>query len=297
MGTSFKSYRYRVAGLPFSVSLPGTLDAASLLPSFSPFAVKEPSGGGRDIFCLDVLPGPVSRREGAVLLERTDNDMGHLSLYRQPGGYCVEIRQKDSGPVHVLSASGDFSSAEACVDWTDPSGGTVLNSMLRIMFSQSALLHHAVSIHASAVCLDGRAYLFTGPSGTGKSTHSALWIKCFPGCMLLNDDNPVLKVSGDTVTACGSPWSGKTPCYRDMEVPVGGIVRLYQAGKNRFIPKNDVEAFSCLLPGCSVIRHDSRLLDALCDTLSAVASGVGTGILECRPDMEAAILCRESFCV
>lgn len=92
-----------------------------------------------------------------------------------------------------------------------------------------------------------------------------------PGCHLLNDDNPVLRVEDGTVTAYGTPWSGKTPCYRNEYAPVAGIVRLQQSPQNRFTPLCGPEAFAALLPSCSAIRRDARLQDALHDTLVRVA--------------------------
>ncbi|MBO6066250.1 MAG: transposase, partial [Lachnospiraceae bacterium] len=84
------------------------------------------------------------------------------------------------------------------------------------------LMHASVTMHA------GKGYLFLGKSGTGKSTHSQLWINNIEGCELLNDDNPVLRVEDDgSVRVYGSPWSGKTPCYRNLDVPVGAIVDLH----------------------------------------------------------------------
>ena len=118
-----------------------------------------------------------------------------------------------------------FDNAAACQRPEDPYLGEVLSSMLRILYAQAALVRDAVSVHASCVSLEGRGYLFLGRSGTGKSTHARRWLEAFPGCHLLNDDNPVLRVEDGTVTAYGTPWSGKTPCYRNEYAPVAGIVR------------------------------------------------------------------------
>ena len=174
--------------------------------------------------------------------------------------------------------------------------GMALSSMVRIAFSQAVLLHRAVAVHASAVCCDGMAYLFTGKSGTGKSTHSRLWLRHVAGTYLLNDDNPVLKLRDDgVVMAYGSPWSGKTPCYRNEGCPVSGLARLFQSEGNRFVPKTDVEAFAVLLQGCSVIRKDSLLYGSLCDTLAGMSSEINVGILECRPDKDAVTVCRNGL--
>ena len=167
--------------------------------------------------------------------------------------------------------------------------------MLRMAFAQAILPHGAISLHAAAVVLSGSAYLFMGQSGTGKSTHARLWQQCFPGCLLLNDDNPMLRLHDGQVWAYGTPWSGKTPCYRPEHHRVQGIVRLAQAPHNRFLLAAEVEAFSVLLPGISAIGRHERYYQLMADTLAQVALTVRVGTLECLPDEAAARLCAASL--
>lgn len=134
-----------------------------------------------------------------------------------------------------------------------------------------------------------------GKSGTGKSTHAVQWLKCFPKSELLNDDNPTIRMESGRSIAYGTPWSGKTPCYKNRCFPVGGIVRLRQADANRFVLQKDVDAFITLLPGCSAIRLHSYLCNGLYDTLAETVSAVPVGELDCLPDEGAALLCEESL--
>ena len=85
-----------------------------------------------------------------------------------------------------------------------------------------------------------KAYLFLGPSGTGKSTHAQLWLQHIKDTQLINDDNPVIR--GNMVY--GSPWSGKTPCYRKVRYPLGGLVVLSQAPHNKICRINGVQAYA-----------------------------------------------------
>lgn len=287
--------RFSVAGFTFSVGIPSSVDADRLLPSFRDFRCGGQALPERDIFRMEQSPGTLRPDTGLRFIEETGTDIGLTCLYEAGQKYYMEIRHTDGSPVHQMLASKDFSRVEARIDWTDRYAGNSLCSMLRIAYSQAVLLHGAVSVHASVICLDGKAYLFAGKSGTGKSTHSALWLRHIPGSFLLNDDNPVIRLSDGIPTAFGTPWSGKTPCYRNEGFPVAGIARLSQAPENRFIPKHDVEAFSLLLTGCSFIRQDGYLLDALCGTLVETVQAVRCGILECRPDAQAAVLCHKSL--
>ena len=84
-------------------------------------------------------------------------------------------------------------------------------------------------IHASLVRHQGRGYAFVAKSGTGKSTQVAMWLRCIPGCDLMNDDNPVVRVIDGEVMIYGSPWSGKTPCYRQVKAPPGAITQIDRA--------------------------------------------------------------------
>ena len=228
----------------------------------------------------------------AELLEETVNDMGHCRLYRTEGGYCVTLRYTECGREHTMLADTRFTSLRAAIDWTDPYAGAVLCSMLRIAYAQAVVYHRAVSIHASVVCLQDKGYLFMGKSGTGKSTHASLWREAFEGCELLNDDNPTIRLTDEGCMVYGTPWSGKTPCYKDKRCLLAGMARLKQAGVNRFFLQEDIGAFAAVLPGCSVIRKDAAHYDALCATLVELVGRVRTGLMLCLPNKDAAIVCR-----
>ncbi len=92
----------------------------------------------------------------------------------------------------------------------------------------TAANHQTIKIHASVIEKGGKALVFMGKSGTGKSTHSRNWLKFVPDCQLLNDDEPIIRVLNDgSVRVYGAPWSGSTPCYRNASAEVAAFVRLY----------------------------------------------------------------------
>ena len=88
-------------------------------------------------------------------------------------------------------------------------------------------------LHASAVVYEGAAYLFSGPSGTGKSTHTALWRELFPQSYILNDDKPVIWPEKGKISAWGTPFSGRTDLQVNRGVPVKGICFLKQDNNRR----------------------------------------------------------------
>ena len=285
---------YTVADFSFAVTLLEERDLDMLLPSFRTFRSGVPAEGDK-LFEL-VEHASLPAREADVLLDEDSNDMGHTLLYRTPSGYRIEF-DYNGGPVHVVETDAGFDDVRAMVRWDDRFARTALCSMLRIVFAQAILPHGGLSMHSSVVVNEGQAFMFMGKSGTGKSTHSRLWLTHVEGSWLLNDDNPIVRVTGEDVVVYGSPWSGKTHCYRNESAPVAGIVRLRQAPRNRFRVCEDIAAFSAVLPGCSVLRQDMRLHEALCETLAALTELTLVGELECLPDREAAEVCRRGMTI
>ena len=280
---------YKVADFNFGISLRNEVDLDKLLPSFRPF--RNLSGADEAKLFELVERESLPERPDAQLIDETVNDMGHTKLYRRGGGYRIELRYGKDVQPHIADVNPDFTEVDAFLRWDDRYASLALSSMLRIVYSQAVLPHSAVSLHASVVVKDGKAVLFMGKSGTGKSTHSRLWLKNIPGTSLLNDDNPIVRLREDEAVVYGSPWSGKTHCYLNESAPVAAFVRLKQAPYNEFAVKEDVDAFKALLPGCSVVRHDPMLHSSLCATLIGLSSLVIVGEMACLPDKEAAEIC------
>ena len=94
-----------------------------------------------------------------------------------------------------------------------------------------------ILLHGSAVALDGKGYLFTARSGTGKSTHTRLWCQAFADrAVMINDDKPFVALCGEEVTIYGSPWSGKHGLDHNIAVPLAGISFLQRGKENEIYP-------------------------------------------------------------
>ena len=155
--------------------------------------------------------------------------------------------------------------------------------------------YDTVLLHGSALCLDGEAYLFTAPSGTGKSTHARLWREVFGARVtMINDDKPLLRITDGGVTVYGTPYNGKHSLGADMAAPLGAICLLHRAEENVIRPIRAAEAFPTLLRQvyrCADAAAMARTL-ALLETLT---HSVRLYSLGCNMDPAAARVAREGM--
>ncbi len=147
------------------------------------------------------------------------------------------------------------------------------------------------AIHSSAIIHNGEVVLFLGESGTGKSTHTRLWREHIKDATLLNDDSPFLKLDDGVLRAYGSPWSGKTHCYKNESYPVKAIVRLSQAPHNAIYRLSSLRAMGAVLPSLSpAFMFDPFLENKVMNMAGTILSHAPLYHLECLPDQDAALL-------
>ena len=142
--------------------------------------------------------------------------------------------------------------------------------------------------HGSVVAVDGQGYLFTAKSGTGKSTHTALWREYLGDkAVMVNDDKPMLKITDSGVTAYGTPYNGKHRLGCNMSVPLKAICILTRGEKNSIVRIDKAEAYAMLLQ--QVYRPQNPL--QMAKTLKLVdrlAANTELYKLACNMDIEAA---------
>ena len=113
--------------------------------------------------------------------------------------------------------------------------------------SELMLRHKRLVLHSSCISVNGQAILFSAPAGTGKSTHTELWKRYVNDTVYINDDTPIIRLDGDKVYACGSPWSGKTSLNSNISSQVLGIVFLERGNENHIEQLDGAQAFARLL--------------------------------------------------
>lgn len=200
--------------------------------------------------------------------------------------YYFVMRSNEGGQDSVLMR---YRMGDKVVEATSGGTPTMLRFAMWMALGMLSCSSKMVLIHSSTIVHQGKAVFFLGESGTGKSTHTRLWLKHIPDAHLLNDDSPVIAVEDEGVFAYGSPWSGKTHCYHQLRFPVAAAVRLSQAPYNKIRRLSVVEAFSSLQPSFPpALAQDEDFLDMMVDMLSEVLLQVPIFHLECLPDEAAA---------
>lgn len=160
-----------------------------------------------------------------------------------------------------------------------------------LTYGIAAIQRYTMAVHASTIICSDRSVLFLGESGTGKSTHTQLWLNYINNTELLNDDSPLLHIKDNKVVVYGSPWSGKTPCYKNNMTQVAAIVRISQAPHNKIKRLCNLAAIGALQPSCPpAFTNDDVLSEHVYIILSKILSKIPVYSLECLPNADAAHL-------
>ena len=267
-----------------------------LLPSFQPFASE--AVADNDLFFKLVVDDalPPIRKPHRERIGRFDTGNGVTVVDQLPdGGYQFIIKDINGGDCCLLQSNNDFSRCRCALNGHYNMRCFGLNNALMLIFAFAGSRQQTLLIHASLVRCEGRGYAFIAKSGTGKSTQVSSWLRYIPGCDLMNDDNPVVRIIGNEVFVFGSPWSGKTPCYRQVKAPLGAVVRIDRAPQNSIERLQSIEAFASLLPACSTMKWDGPIFNAICDNVTRIVERIGIYTLHCLPDEEAARVCHQAL--
>lgn len=305
---------YHVAEHRFAVET-SKPDIFSVMSNYEPFQESSAETAlqcnSDVIFTLRVeqynLLNETERKEYAhVFTDNSEADMPRIEVYhrekndqREAGWLlrvsiiahlpiCCEIECDSTFENGILHIANDCQDVHFCID----------NALMLLYAFRTAPLM-TLEMHAAVVvrpCIEirgeERGYLFLGHSGTGKSTHARQWLAAFEDAWLLNDDNPILRVMDNgEIRVYGSPWSGKTPCYKNAYARVGGIVKLTQAPYNNIRFTSLPEAYAYMLSSASGLKIDRHMSDCLYESIKQIITHVPCCLLECLPNTEAAEVC------
>lgn len=295
----------------------------SMLSNYEPFLVQSPQDS--PIFILRIEQEGLLREEQRqgyqhVFTDNSEEDMPRIEVFREvkgeEGGWLMRVSQIANSPIcceiacnatftkGTLHIARDYRDVRFCMD----------NALMLIFAFRTAPLM-TLEMHAAVVVRRDRCavrcqtsalldrpdglidqqelgYLFLGHSGTGKSTHARQWLAAFPDAWLLNDDNPILRVmENGEVRVYGSPWSGKTPCYKNAHARVGGIIKLSQAPFNELQVLTLPQAYAYMLSSASGLKIDRQMADELYNSIKHIITHVKCCHLNCLPNTDAAEVC------
>ena len=158
-------------------------------------------------------------------------------------------------------------------------------------FYRQMLKFDGFFLHSSAAELDGRAYLFSGPCGTGKSTHTRLWQSTFgKKARVFNDDKPALRKMDGKWYAYGTPFCGKDHININMKVPLAGICFLKQADHNEIRRLTPPEAVGQIFTQTFYKFKNPERLEMMARLVEDVVKTIPVFELKNRPKPEAAEL-------
>lgn len=142
--------------------------------------------------------------------------------------------------------------------------------------------------HSSSLMLDDEAYVFTAVSGTGKSTHTALWRKLFKEkVVMINDDKPIIRKKDGIFYVYGTPWMGKSDIGNNVKAPVKAVYILQRGEKNSAVRVKPGAVFKNILEA-TVVPTDRRNMEKLLELLDEFFCSVPLFLLTCNMDIEAA---------
>ncbi|MGJ1205470.1 hypothetical protein [Sphingobacterium lactis] len=289
------SYYFSIAETILKINLPKGLNPDVHFPAFIPFLLGEET----DFFLEMTFTWDAPPRIGTLGELRTDLSIAwgnQFKFFENPSGYYANLQVVEESAQWLMACSKDFRHATVYMtSVSDALFRSLVSWMVMLSFGQASIWNGSILIHASCIKTSKYAAAFLGKSGTGKSTHSKMWLKSFDDTSLLNDDNPAIRIENGKAWIYGTPWSGKTPCYKNEKVLLKALVRLRQAPENKLINLQGLDAFLSILPSCTAIRWNTTLFSKMNDQVQALTLAVKVAQLDCLPQPEAALLCRDSI--
>ncbi|MBQ6381187.1 MAG: hypothetical protein IJJ41_06285 [Clostridia bacterium] len=190
-------------------------------------------------------------------------------------------------PDMVIEVDEQMMAAERAYDIYDSEEGILESLAAYREICNRAFAYDCMFMHCSAISYKGNGVLFTAPSGTGKSTHSALWCRHFgEAVQVVNDDKPLLRIMDGSVYVCGTPWDGKHHRSTNIMVPVKAIVVLSQAPNNAIAPATPQQVLYHIL-NQTIRPEDPALMAKVLDFSEKLLQTVPVYRLECTISDEA----------
>ncbi|MFV0417421.1 MAG: hypothetical protein ACK5KT_01655 [Dysgonomonas sp.] len=284
---------YQIAEHTIRLSFSKNKIGEDQLTNYAPFRVEETESY---LFHL-ALVEQLQSKEVSIQVGQFDDDIASIGIFKsEAGDFRFRIAYPDSKDYCTMCVDSSFREARVQLPEDEQHRFFCLNNCLMLLYAFATANLDTLLIHASVIKNNNKGFVFLGKSGTGKSTHSRLWIEYIEGSELLNDDNPVIRLIEDKAYVFGTPWSGKTPCYINNKALLKGIVKLRQASENRIKELPLIQAYAALLPSCSNMRWEDNIASGVHRTVEQLINLVNCYRLDCLPNKAAAKLSSDTMC-
>ena len=235
---------YRIAGV--------VLQSQIELPSFQYFACKPETIDVTLVLSDEPVPEGPEVSSADVVQRKTDEGWFYHGIHDDRMGLLVSGDYSHLRFVgHEEYIKGVMERRMAALGSTGANAGSGFSNqeysfasyyeetLVRMALECYLARHGYVSLHAACVELDGSAYAFSGPSGTGKSTRARAWGNTFDA-ELVSGDRPLIDVKNMEVY--GVPWDGKEQCYRNVHYPLRAIFDVQRKDSDRDLEPADAGA-------------------------------------------------------
>lgn len=280
---------YQLAGLNIGIEC----DNEYLINRMKPFQTEPTQDINMviNIRQLDQLDKP----KGEILIAEK---LKLLRKQKPEEGYIISIASDDEAVIMNMDVSADWSLVNLDVDKNhyigqEEQGTTRCEYLYPFAFCgiafRNMLMHNdGLVIHSSSIALNDKGIIFTAPSGTGKSTHVNLWEETFgKEVTVVNDDTPAIRFMNDVPMLSGTPWSGSSDKFANIQLPLKAVVILEQYPENILRKLSPIEALPMLMPRCFLPYFDEKTMVITYDLIEKLIAKVDMYLLRCLPNKEA----------
>ena len=275
----------------------------SLMTNYEPFVTTEGEPHNNAIFVLHIEQNGLLRENtrlsyAHIFTDNSEIDMPRIEVYKNnEGNWLFRISMIADSPICCeVTSNASFSEAQLHIAHDCQDTHFCIDNALMLLYAFRTAPLKTLEMHAAVVVKEQTGYVFLGHSGTGKSTHARKWLEAFPDAHLLNDDNPIIRLmDNQEIRVYGSPWSGKTPCYKNAHATLRGIVKLTQAPNNLIHSIPLPEAYAHVYSSASGMKIERTMVEYLYNTVSHIVTHIPCYLLQCLPNTDAAQVCWEKI--
>lgn len=219
------------------------------------------------------------------------------SLYERVHDYCKAYRSEESPDFEVTISQSDIDverEKSAGENRSFPEDYLEELAVYR-KIAENMLDHDTLLFHGSVIAVEGKGFLFTAKSGTGKSTHTGLWREVFGDrAVMVNDDKPLLRITEQEVTVFGTPYNGKHRLGNNISVPLKGLCLLTRSESNTIRKITKTEAYPMLIQQ-AYRPEDGQKLKKVLQLIDVMCKKVNLYRLGCNMEKEAALVAYEGM--